>query len=223
MTGWNEDFLQSAVDQCTNLSGLIEDCAIFDIQSEDDQRQCHIEQLPSILQVENVLGGIADVLTALPGDVAIQYGPESATLGAATATSDVVVSTPSTYSAPALTYAPGSSTLGGVFYQDTTSTAAADGAATIQDVPKASTSSASSPATTPAPTSASDAGVQYEVVSTSYITNGAVVQEIVYEEAIVYVTEDVVTTVTVSPSGKSENKRERRNHLMQHRHHAGRR
>ncbi|KAK9777839.1 hypothetical protein AB5N19_04550 [Seiridium cardinale] len=224
MTGWDVDFLQSAVDQCTSLTGLIADCPLFTIQSEDTQRQCTIEQMPTVLRLENVLGGVADALTALPGNVAIQYGPEPATLGSATATSDVVATTPSTYSAPSLTYVPGSSTPGGVFLQSSETTSSGGGA-TIQEVPKASTSStssAASPTTTPAPTTAADANVQYETVSTSYITNGASVQQIVYEEAVVYVTEDVVTTVTVSPSAKTMKKRQHGDHLLRHRHHAGR-
>lgn len=222
MTGWEEDFLQSAVDQCTNLSGLIGDCDLFDIQSEDTQRQCKVETMPLVLMAENVLGGVADVLDALPGNVAIQYGPEPATLGAVVTATSSAVATPSTYSVPSLTYTPGSSTPGGVFLQDTSTTSSAGGAATIQDVPKASTSSSAAPATTPAPTTAPDANVQYEAVSTEYKTNGGLVQEVVYEEAVAYVTEDVVTTVTVSPSAKAEQKRHQRSHLMRHRH-AGRR
>ncbi|KAH6655168.1 hypothetical protein BKA67DRAFT_534104 [Truncatella angustata] len=226
MMGWEEDFLQSAVDQCTNLSGLIEDCELFTIQSEEDQTQCHIETMPSILKVENVLGGAADVLTSLPGNLAIQYGPERATIGSGSGASSSASLT-TTYSAPALTYAPASSsTLGALFYEassaSSASAASSAGKATIQDIPKASTSSATAPATTSAPTSAS--GVQYETVSTGYFTNGRVVSEIVYEEAVVYVTEDVVTTVTINPTAtaKAESKRSQRDHLLRHRHvHAG--
>lgn len=222
MTGWDEDFLQSAVDECTNLSGLIGDCALFNIQSEDTQRQCTIETMPALLKIENVLGGIADALTALPGNVAIQYGPEAATVGAGAATAASVATTaPSTYSVPSLTYAAGSSTPGAVFFQSTSTT---DGAASILDVPTSSSfSSASIPATTPAPTTAPDTSVQYEVVSTEYNTVGGLVHEVIYEEAVVYVTQDVVTTVTVSPSVKSEYKRQQRGHLLRHRHLAGHR
>lgn len=221
MTGWDVDFLQEAVDQCTNLSGTIEDCAIFNIQSEDDQRQCKLETMPSLLKVENVLGGDVDVLTALPGNVAIQYGPERATVN----TGDEVTSAASlssTYSAPSLTYASGSSTPGAVFYQSSAPSAAADTAkATILDVPQVYPTVAASPATTAAPTRVS--GVDYEVVSTGYFTNGRVVSEIVYEEAIVYVTEDIVTTVTVNPPAARSEQKRTHDHMLRHRHHAGRR
>ncbi|PWY79704.1 hypothetical protein BO70DRAFT_407241 [Aspergillus heteromorphus CBS 117.55] len=68
--GWESGYLQSAVDQCTNLSGRVEDCPIFDLQSEDDQGKCTFP-VPDELKNENVFnhkGG-------LPNNIAIQYGP----------------------------------------------------------------------------------------------------------------------------------------------------
>ncbi|KAI0122925.1 hypothetical protein BJ170DRAFT_118091 [Xylariales sp. AK1849] len=219
MTGWEEDFLQSAVDTCTNQSGLISDCPLFTIQDEATQNECKLETLPTELKMENVV----DELTALPGNVQIQYGPEDATAGAgATSAAEIA----STYSAPSLTYKSASTSYpgGGVFIETSlsSSSATAVAAPSIEAVPEASTvvtTSAAPPTTTAAPTSASDPNVSYEVVSTEIRTEGGRVQQIVWEEAVVYVTEDVVTTVTVSPASKSEHQKERRSHLWRHRHH----
>lgn len=53
MMGWERPFLQSAVNNCTNLSGQIEDCPLFDIQSSDDFSSCKIK-LPDALAKEAV-------------------------------------------------------------------------------------------------------------------------------------------------------------------------
>lgn len=52
ITGWDDvDFLQEAVDTCTNESGRVEDCPVFQnhLQSYDDMRKCQIE-LPDELK-----------------------------------------------------------------------------------------------------------------------------------------------------------------------------
>ncbi|ESZ98205.1 hypothetical protein SBOR_1433 [Sclerotinia borealis F-4128] len=72
--GWEEEFLQSAVDTCTNLSGEITDCPLFDIQDESVYGSCNIT-LPSALENENVIGS----MPTLPGNCAIQSGPVPAT------------------------------------------------------------------------------------------------------------------------------------------------
>ncbi|KAE8384781.1 hypothetical protein BDV23DRAFT_188874 [Aspergillus alliaceus] len=68
--GWESGVLEKAVKRCTNLSGRVEDCDVFDIQSEADQRKCKL-RVPALLKNEDVYshkGGI-------PNDVAIEYGP----------------------------------------------------------------------------------------------------------------------------------------------------
>ena len=68
--GWDEGFLQQAVDTCTNPSGKVEDCPLFKLQDESTQRQCKFA-LPPQLHDENCLlheGG-------LPGDVPVMSGP----------------------------------------------------------------------------------------------------------------------------------------------------
>ncbi|KAL2010654.1 hypothetical protein VTN00DRAFT_6461 [Thermoascus crustaceus] len=77
ITGWDPDFLQQAVDTCTNPSGEVQDCPLFELQSEEDQQQCKFE-VPEILKLENAIFD----LVGLPGNVLIQRGPEEATKGA---------------------------------------------------------------------------------------------------------------------------------------------
>ncbi|KAB8304086.1 hypothetical protein EYC80_005425 [Monilinia laxa] len=74
--GWDVDFLQSAVDTCTNLSGRIEDCPLFDIQDESAWGTCSIE-IPDNVKGDDVTGP----MDALPGDNPIQSGPGLATTG----------------------------------------------------------------------------------------------------------------------------------------------
>lgn len=98
ITGWDPDFLQQAVDTCTNQSGEVEDCHIFDLQSEDDQQKCKFE-VPDFLKNENCLLSP----TGIPGDVPIQSGPAPATHHPApqpTATSPAKPRSPSDSSLP---------------------------------------------------------------------------------------------------------------------------
>ncbi|RHZ60408.1 hypothetical protein CDV55_106896 [Aspergillus turcosus] len=77
MHGWEPGVLEQAVEQCTNPSGEVGDCAVFDIQSEDDQRQCTFD-MPTILKNEKV------TLTSggLPNKLAIQWGSSYASAAA---------------------------------------------------------------------------------------------------------------------------------------------
>ncbi|OJZ82274.1 hypothetical protein ASPFODRAFT_64309 [Aspergillus luchuensis CBS 106.47] len=68
--GWESGVLQQAVDECTNLSGRVEDCDLFHLQTDAEQAQCNFT-MPEELKSENVYlhkGG-------LPNNIAIQYGP----------------------------------------------------------------------------------------------------------------------------------------------------
>ncbi|KAF7163277.1 hypothetical protein CNMCM5623_008298 [Aspergillus felis] len=84
MHGWESGVLQQAVEQCTNPSGEVEDCAVFDIQSEDKQRQCTFD-MPATLKNEKV------TLTSggLPNKLAVQWGPAYASDVAASVSSVV--------------------------------------------------------------------------------------------------------------------------------------
>ncbi|EAW14810.1 DUF1996 domain-containing protein [Aspergillus clavatus NRRL 1] len=70
MHGWEEGVLEQAVEQCTSSSGQVEDCPVFKLQSEDDQRACKFD-IPQVLKGEQL------VLTSegLPNDLAVQWGP----------------------------------------------------------------------------------------------------------------------------------------------------
>lgn len=70
MFGWEDGFLQEAVDTCTSETGIVNDCEIFDLQNETDQRQCFFEE-PAQLEGENVHMH-AD---GLPGGMPIMWGP----------------------------------------------------------------------------------------------------------------------------------------------------
>lgn len=75
MMGWDSpEFLQQAVNQCTNLSGQIQDCPLFDIQSDATASQCTFTP-PDMLKNDNVAGP----RQGLPVGVPIQAGPGQAT------------------------------------------------------------------------------------------------------------------------------------------------
>jgi len=255
--GWNGDFLQQAVDTCTNPSGLIQDCPLFDIQSEQDQTACGLQKLPQKLVKEVVTGVVGD---SLPGGVQIQYGPGPAT--------QVHPSPPTTtVNVPSVGYSPGTtgtssgSVLPGQVFKETANNvapSATPAAATTPDAaptvatpasepsasqPKATliagivapdNSVAPSPSTAPEPTTAPAPTLQDDglpIVSTQYITNGNVVSEVVWKEAVVYVTEsqDVTVTVTVhEPTSSVQAVRKLRrghghDHFHRHLRHGGRR
>ena len=190
MMGWDPVFLQDAVDQCTNLSGQIQDCPLFHIQDEDSH--CSIS-LPPALASENVNGPMA----TLPGNVPIVSGPAPAS--GATAGSPVTGAPPAPSSAantvpvalPTLSYSAGQSLAstdsyrpGGIFAVSVPATA--DAAAT----------STSAPAVTPAPAPVPASGTE-SFFSTQYMTSGRAVLEVLWVEEIVTVTDPITSTVTV--------------------------
>ncbi|KAF2091052.1 hypothetical protein K490DRAFT_2249, partial [Saccharata proteae CBS 121410] len=92
MSGWNETFLQEAVETCTNLSGEIDDCPLFDIQTEADTQTCQFE-VPQALAHDNCEGP----RKGLCGNNPIQSGPAYATVpGSGTTSSASVVISPTT-------------------------------------------------------------------------------------------------------------------------------
>lgn len=73
MHGWEDGVLQKAVDTCTNESGNVEDCSVFKLQTEDEQRQCTFD-MPLPLRKEDC--EIHD--DGLPGGIPVEWGPERA-------------------------------------------------------------------------------------------------------------------------------------------------
>ncbi|CAG8025670.1 unnamed protein product [Penicillium nalgiovense] len=95
MQAWDSGVLQEAIDTCTSESGVIDECKVFDIQTENEQRQCQFP-IPSEIKDENCEmhhGG-------LPGGMPVEWGPEPASMKPkpkpkpATTTSDNVISLP---------------------------------------------------------------------------------------------------------------------------------
>lgn len=236
MTGWDSAFLQEAIDTCTNESGELSDCSVFvdngPLLSEDVQRDCKF-RTPLLLLGEN---DAAMNMAKLPGGLQIQDGPQSATPGSGPLDKftsligdvfggDSSTTTPSSPSVPPTpSVAPTSSTL------STTSTSiiSFSGAAFLESpsIPTPSTSSTttstSTPMTTSAPLVTSEPGVSYQVASTQTITSAdGNVQEIVWMEPVVYVTEESYTTVTVPGPGPQKVKMAR-DHVVKHRHHGHR-
>lgn len=189
--GWEEDFLQKAVDTCTNESGMIQDCPIFDIIDESKAKECEIK-MPLELVAEKVLDG----LSLLPGDVQITYEGDSAEPAKPSSSS----------SAPGLLPSDPADLLPGNVFKESsasTSTTSQDVAAAAAPAPTTTTSTSTSsptPTTTPTPSVAPvDPSVSYE--STQYITNGNMVTKILWDEEVVWVTEMVDTTTTVTITG----------------------
>ncbi|GAO48344.1 hypothetical protein SAICODRAFT_31624 [Saitoella complicata NRRL Y-17804] len=70
INGWDNSVLQQAVDECTADSGLIEDCSVFDLYTNQETRTCS-----NAVQVDEQIDG---ELSALPGCNPVQYGPNNA-------------------------------------------------------------------------------------------------------------------------------------------------
>jgi hypothetical protein len=203
ISGWDENLLQAAVEQCTNNSGMLSDCPLFTLISEDEQRKCKIPTPPMIAS-EKLAGIIGDVL---PGGVEIQYGPAPAVHKGSQ------IALPS-ISLPAPNVLPG-----GVFQEKPTSTpevqAVPEPTPEVQEVPEPT----SSPTPTPSPIP-SDPPVPegYELVRTDYVTNGNVVSKIVVIETVEYVMM-ATETVTVTATPGVEKARREVQHLHLHRRH----
>lgn len=197
--GWDPEFLQQAVDTCTNLSGEISDCPLFTIQDSDVYNSCEIE-IPSALVSEDVLGP----MSTLPGNVAVQYGPGLAinglTVGASGVTSAIASATNAVptlgVSAGSTIYAASSQTyaLGGVFDQVAGSVATSTSTSTTS---VATTSSTSSSIVTSAP-SISSAVATESFYSTQWTTTGNTAVEIFWVEETVTVTASGTPTPTLA-------------------------
>ncbi|KAM7198054.1 protein of unknown function (DUF1996) domain containing protein [Naviculisporaceae sp. PSN 640] len=192
--GWEDGVLQKAVNTCTNPSGKIYDCPIFDIQPRHEEESCRM-QTPVMLKNEMVVGKVG---AGLPGGVMIQEGP-------APATAKHPVSETASVSIPTVTYTPGvkpTGTLnlpGQILHETTSSTSSS---ADIQALAQ--------PTTTPAPIPTPEDDGKYSIVRTEYITEGNVVNMIVVKEAVEYVT--VTSTTVLAPKARRHLHRHGRRH-----------
>jgi len=236
MTGWDEKFLQQAVDTCKNNgpngedSGRVEDCKLFTLQSDEEAGKCTFK-LPSKLATEDCAGP----REGLCGGVPIQYGPGYASPLSAGQNDPAPAppAPPAPTNAPVLTYKPGSiivtnSDGGGgditiaklpgevgaaaayptVDIQAPSSAAAA--APSVPTVDVAAAEQPAAPATTAAPV-APPPPPGHSIVSTMYYTSNGVAYEVVVEE----------TEVTVTSTATAFQKKKRHLHHRRAGHHHG--
>lgn len=225
MMGWDEDFLQSAVDTCTNLSGEIQDCPLFDIQSDDDAAQCLFD-VPDVLADDNPAGP----RDGLPVSVPIQSGPEYATTYPVYGASDYSSATSKASSATTTSAASSSAVVPTLSYSSATSTVtdkygggilAAVSSSYVPDATYTSSAAASSEAAsetptttvTVAPTAAQTAG---NIVATSWITRGNEVIEMYVQEV------EVTVTATSTPTAAAKHRRHLQQHVQRREKHARR-
>lgn len=115
MNGWEPGLLQRAINTCTDPSGEIERCPLFDLQSEADMNACTVD-VPDALAKEDTHGPCV----GLPGDVEVQGGPQYATprphnfhpkSSSSSSSSSSTTPSPVSSSQPSLGYAPGTAYL----------------------------------------------------------------------------------------------------------------
>lgn len=226
--GWkSKDFLQQALDECTNASGEISDCPLFTLQDDSVGAQCTFDT-PEELKGDNPMGP----RDGLPVNVPIQYGPADATdypvagRGGVATSSMSLSSAPSTFSeGPTLSYSPAnpsstSTAQGGIVVAVATSDLLGH-KAEASSTPSSTTSSTPG-STEPAPSSfiTSSPSMESEeagpnIISTSYMTHGNEVVEMAIQEVDVTVTATTYTTSTAAANHKR--------HLHHHLHPHGRR
>lgn len=172
---WEDGVLEQAIKQCTNLSGRVQDCPVFNLQSEADQRQCQFVQ-------PEALGGEQYELNpdGLPGKVPVMRGPGYAILPAGYADPP----TTSTSLTETSSLAP----------VDTPKLKIPQPDPVSFEVPKLTTSpqvSMTPPPSPPADKITSESAKETErILSTSYSTSGATVYEIVIVQKTVTRTVD---------------------------------
>ncbi|KZF20149.1 hypothetical protein L228DRAFT_240704 [Xylona heveae TC161] len=218
IAGWEPDFLQSAVKQCTNPSGEVSDCPLFNLQDETKAAQ-YTFSTPQELSSENPFFGE----NGIPGNVPIQSGPAYATHGTMAPTASASSSSASATSAsassssqvvPTQSYAAGSS---GVVYGATSS------AQGIEYMAQASPSSGST--TSAVDTSVTAAAVPSssgDQMQTTLITKGNTAYEVfIASETVTVTASDATVTATASTAVVTETdgaSSRRRRHLHNHQH-----
>lgn len=176
--GWDSNFLQKAINTCTNPSGRIEDCPLFNVVDESKATSCKMKKsLPQLLFGENVMGP----MVSLPGGVKVGVGSDDNNKPATTAGQ----------APPTLTYRPGekasspAAPLPGQAFKET-------GHSSSIPAPQPTTPSFAVGAQAVEPTSAPPSATptpQPTYYSTEYVTSGNVVKKILWEEKFVTVTE----------------------------------
>lgn len=195
---------------CTSTSGRIQDCPLFTIQDQSTQQECTLD-LPALLVKEDAAGP----MSSLPGGAQVFWGPgpASADDSETTAPSSIVLPT-LTYSAGSTASVNGSFLPGNAFKAASTSTStpmdeAVKGAAIV------------TPAISGAPTGPTEIATATSYATTTLADGTVMVNEIVYEEEIDFVTIATTTTLYVDPTEAAVARR-RSAHAHHHRHVHGR-
>lgn len=194
INGWNTATLRAAVNDCTNLSGEVEDCQHFtNLQTEAEQGECKIEDIPTAL-LDDDCGGPSN---GLCGNVPIQYGTEYASelKPGATEKPTSGVSISSAAPVPTQSYAPARSknSYGVSVYNVKTSAVPGPyntDSLEIAKPSKAATSSAAAPAITPSPILDDAVDPAGSIISTKVYTDDGIVYEVAIEEVVVTTTVD---------------------------------
>lgn len=194
MNGWDSNVLRSAVNDCTNLSGRVEDCAHFtpSLQTEAEQGECKIEETPKAL-LHDDCDGPAD---GLCGNVPIQYGPGMADPLKPGATDKPTggASLTSVAPVPTQSYAPARSTnsYGVSVYDVKTSSVPGPYNTDALEVtkPTEAADSSAAPAITPSPSLNDAADPEGSIISTKIYTENGIVYEVAIEEVVVTTTVD---------------------------------
>ncbi|KAF1998178.1 hypothetical protein P154DRAFT_495796 [Amniculicola lignicola CBS 123094] len=223
--GWDEKFLQDAVDQCTNPSGLISDCPLFNIQSEPEASTCNFT-MPEILKKEDCAGPS----DGLCGNVPIQYGeayasalkpgktgeatgglapkpteaPEQPTVSYIAATSAVTDKFGGGISVLAVDPNGAAPVASDLPYSSAAEVAAAAVTTTAPPAPAA-------PALTPAPSEKAPVG---KIISTSTYTSAGIVYEVAIEEIAVTVTVEADGSPVPSAAAQVYKKRHAHHHHL---------
>lgn len=202
ITGWETNFLQSAINTCTNPSGRIQDCPLFNVVDEGKATSCQMRKSPlQALFAENVLGPMAK----LPGNIEVGG---SASHGPAPAKSSP---------GPNLTYRPGekpsdpAAPLPGQAFKEKAKSGSSAPTPPPPPPPPASTSTV----VTPAPPPPADPPTFY---STQYITSGTVVKKILWVESVVTVTDFGGQPAEATPAAAALAGHKHRRHAARHAH-----
>lgn len=196
MMGWDEDFLQKAVSTCTNDSGRIEDCPLFDVITKSEAERCEMEKpLPKELAGENVKGP----MPKLPGGGGNGHGSGT----------NHIHSSPDKYDNAGDKHVKPASIPGQIFKEASGGPAEAP-AIQYAEVPAQAK---------PTPVAAAPAPEDKTYYSTQYVTNGNVVSKILLEAQTVYATQYVESTKTVvARATDAGHYRRRAAHLHAHGH-----
>ena len=209
MTGWDPDFLQQAVDQCTNPSGELSDCSLFTLQSDSEASECTMD-MPS----QYADGATDSVLKSLPGNVQIVYGPAPAAAeekGSTPGESSAIATTPVTTNSVA-----GYTSASSPAYSDNSGPGVFAEASSTSASTSASTSTPAatpvpSPATTQAPVVAVAKPDEKVLYTSTYTSNGQEVHLVMMQEDVTVTisgTETATTTAAVYEK--------RHNHVHRH-------